>query len=178
MPVNLKYAILLIIIFLSPYIHSYEQHSAIIDGTKNFIKKQIKHQYKNVDLKSLNIKILDYKLISNKICNKKINYSFPSYSNIDKRATVVASCQEANGWKIYIPVNIQFFASALSAKKSLPKYHIINKDDLVKQKINVLQLKEQYYTDPNDVVGLTLKSAVKQNTVLTSSLLKDNAYGT
>lgn len=175
---NLKYIILSITIFLSPHSYSYEKKSSIIEGARDFIKQQIKYQYKNVDLKSLSIKILDYKLINDKVCTKKISYSFPSYSSINKKATIVADCQAANGWKIYIPVNIQFFANALSAKKPLPKYHIINKDDLVRQKINVLQLKEQYYTDPKDVVGLTLKSAVKQNTVLTSGLLKDSTYGT
>lgn len=180
MKLHLNYIILLlsIMICIPINIYSYQEQSSIIEGTKNFIKKEVQNQYKNADLKSLNIKIINNNLINNKICNKAVNYSFPTYSNINKRATVIATCQDHNGWKIYIPVNIQFFASALSAKKSLPKAHVINKDDLIRQKINVLQLKDQYYTDPNDVVGLTLKSPIKQNTVLTSGLLKEISYGT
>ena len=79
--------------------------------------------------------------------------------------------------KVYIPINIKFFANAISAKKSLPKLHIINKEDLTRKKINVLQLKDHYYADPNEVVGLILKTSVKQDTVLTSNLLEKVEYG-
>ena len=167
------------IFFILPIntIYSYQDQINITEGTKNFIKQEIQNQHKTVDLKTINIKILDNRTINNKFCNKQINYSFPSHSTIDQRATVVAECQDKkSGWKVYIPVNIKFFANAISAKKSLPKLHIINKEDLTRKKINVLQLKDHYYTEPNDIIGLILKTSVKQNTVLTSRLLQEVNY--
>lgn len=155
--------------------YSYQDYS-IIEGAKNFIKQQITNQYKTADLKTINIKFLNNKILDNKTCEQAINFSFPVYSTIDKKSTVIAECKDPNGWKIYIPVNIKFLANAIFAKKSLPKYHVISREDLMRQKINVLHLKEHYYTDPNDVIGLALKYPVKSNTVLTDMFFKEDPY--
>ena len=132
MRINLNFFIFATtIFFMLPInnIYSYQDQSDIINGTKNFIKQEIQTHHKTVDLKTITIKILDNKVINNKICNKKINYFFPSHSTINQRATVVAECKDQHDWKVYIPINIKFFANAISAKKSLPKLHIINKED-------------------------------------------------
>jgi|GEM_PF-1312844 len=178
MRINLNLLAFTIIFFTLPIsnVYSYQNQNDIVFGTKNFIKQEIQTHHKTADLKTITIKILDNKTINNKICNKNINYFFPSHSTINQRATVVAECKDQNAWKVYIPVNIKFFANAISAKKSLPKSHIINKEDLTRKKINVLQLKDHYYTEPDDIIGLILKTSVKQNTVLTSRLLQEVNY--
>lgn len=165
------------LILLCVNISSYSIPVDIADGAKNFLKQEIKMHHKTVDLKTISIKIFNNQALCNKNCNTNIDYYFPIYSSINQRATVIAECKDQNGWKLYIPVNIKFFAHVISTKKSLPKLHIINKEDLIRRKINVLQLKGQYYADPNEVVGLALKTSVKQDTVLTSNLLEKVAHG-
>ena len=131
---NLKKFILIFLTLFIKNVYSYQDQNTITEGTKNFIKKEIQTQHKTVDLKTITVRILDNKTINNKTCINEINYSFPIHSNINKRATVVAECKDENSWKVYIPVNIKFFANAISTKKSLPKLHIINKDDLTRKK--------------------------------------------
>ena len=158
-------------------VHGYPMTIDIAEGTKNFLKQEIQIKHKTVDLKTISIKVLNNNAINNKVCNTDIAYYFPIYSSINQRATIIAECKDENSWKLYVPVNIKFFAHVISAKKSLPKLHIINKEDLIRRKINVLQLKDQYYADPNEVVGLILKTSVKQDTVLTSNLLEKVEHG-
>ena len=175
-----KFFIILISSFIISFNANCEQRTIdLADGTKNFIKQEILKQHKTTDLRTITIKILDHKHIENKTCAHSVDYSFPIYSSINQKATVVAECKGKgeNVWKIYIPVNIKFYANVISAKKPLPKLHIINNDDVVRRKFNVLHLKDNYYADPKDVVGLALKVPVKQDTVLTSSLLQEVEYG-
>ncbi len=149
----------------------------IVQGTNNFLKKEILLQHKTVDINSISIKILNPQTINNKICHNKIAYYFPIHSSINQKATIIAECNDLNNWKVYIPVNIKFFADVISVKKSLPKLHIINREDLTLKKINVITLKNSYYADLNEVIGLVLKTSIKQDTVLTSNLLKKVEHG-
>ena len=149
----------------------------IAEGAKNFLKQEIQNQHKTVDLKTISIKVLNQQAFNDKVCNSKIEYYFPIYSSINQRATIIAECKDKDNWKVYVPVNIKFFAHVISAKKSLPKLHIINKEDLAKKRFNVLQLKDHYYADPSEVIGLILKTSVKQDTVLTSNLLEKVEHG-
>ncbi len=165
------------LLILSINVYSYPIQIDITEGAKTFLKQEIQKQHKTVDLKTISIKILNNKSINNKTCSTDIAYSFPIYSSVNQRATIIAECKDENSWKVYVPVNIKFFAHVISAKKSLPKLHVMNKEDLIRRKINVLQLKDHYYADPNEVVGLILKTSVKQDTVLTSNLLEKVEYG-
>lgn len=156
---------------------SYPSQTDIAEGAKNFLKQEIQNKHKTVDLKTISIKVLNNPTINNKNCNSNIAYYFPIYSSMNQRATIIAECKDQDPWKVYIPVNIKFFAHVISAKKSLPKLHVINKDDLSRKKFNVLQLTDNYYADPSEVVGLVLKTSVKQDTVLTSNLLEKVQHG-
>jgi flagella basal body P-ring formation protein FlgA len=170
---GVKVLMFLVSINLYNYCFAYLDSIGIIEGTTNFLKKEIQKQHKTVDLKTISIKILNPQAIEQKICYKKVNYYFPIYSSINQKSTVTAECNDGqNNWKVYLPVSIKFFAHVVSAKKSLPKLHIINKEDLVHKKFNVLQLKDQYYADPNEIIGFTLKNSIKENTVITSNLLE------
>jgi flagella basal body P-ring formation protein FlgA len=152
--------------------------NSIAEGAKVFLQEEIRKQHSTVDPRTISVKILDQHNCSNRTCSIPVKYYFPIYSNINYRATLIAECKDnVNNWKIYIPVNIKFFAHAISTKKSLPKLHVINKEDLVRKKINVLNLKNPYFVEPNQVVGLILKTSVKQDTVLTSNLLEKVEYG-
>lgn len=168
----------LVILFILPINNGYSHLNQIniLEGLKNFITQQIKAQHITADLDSINIKILDQKNIKNKTCNNKVNYYFPTHSHINKRATIVVECTDFDSWKLYLPVTITFFANVISTTKPLPRFHIINQEDLTRKKINVLQLKEQYYINPKDIIGLSLKHPVKSNTVLTSGLLQKVSY--
>lgn len=157
------------------YIYTYND---IVNGSNEFIKKEIFKQHKTVDLDSIAIKILNPQTISDKICYSKVMYHFPIHSSIHQKATIIAECRDPNSWKVYIPVNIKFLADVISVKKSLPKLHVINREDLTLKRINVITLRNSYYADLNEVVGLVLKTSVKQDTVLTSDLLKKVNNGT
>lgn len=155
----------------------------IIQGTHEFLTQEILKQHKTVDVNSINIKILNLEPINNKICSSKINYYFPIHSNINQKATVIAECHDynhgihGNNWKVYIPVSIKFFVDAISVKKSLPKLHVINREDLTIKKINVITLKNSYYANLDEVIGLVLNTSIKQDTVLTSNLLTKIEHG-
>jgi len=98
-------------------------------------------------------------------CNKPLNFRFPFQGNL---RTVEANCQSPQ-WKRFIRVKIEEGLRAVGTAKALDAGHVLTASDL--EIIAIGSTKRKGFSDPEQLVGMTLKEAVTSNTVIEQSMV-------
>ena len=98
-------------------------------------------------------------------CAQPLNFRFPFQGNL---RTVEASCQNPQ-WKRFIRVKIEEELRAVGTAKALDAGHVLTASDL--EIIAIGSTKRKGFSDPEELVGMTLKEAVTSNTVIEPSMV-------
>jgi flagella basal body P-ring formation protein FlgA len=113
---------------------------------------------------SIAISALDRK-IAIKPCEQTLNFRFPFQGN---QRTVEASCEKPQ-WKRFIRVKIEKSLRAVGTAKSLNAGHSLTVSDL--KFIPISPSTPGGFSDPEQLIGLTLKVTVDANTIIEPSMM-------
>lgn len=100
-------------------------------------------------------------------CNKEITAAFPKNSTTEQVTSIELTCNDANPWQIYVPVDIQVFTKVVIAKRTIPPKEILSEEDLDFAPKNKNRLYNGYYTSKEEIIGNESAHLITAGTVLT-----------
>lgn len=81
--------------------------------------------------------------------------------------TMGIKCQEEeNHWTLYVPIKISVLKTVLVAKRALVRGRRINSDDIYQVEMDTQKLKQGYFTDPRELIGLICKHDISPDSPL------------
>lgn len=103
----------------------------------------------------------------------KLQVFNPYKTPILNTTTMGIKCQEEDiHWTLYVPIRISLKKLVLVANHPLTKGTQITDNDIVESKIDASQLKQGYFTNRSDVVGLICVQNVSEGTALSPNNLQ------
>lgn len=110
-----------------------------------------------------------------KKCDRPLQAFLRPGTRIKSTTVVGVRCAGTSQWKVYLPVEVIVTDTVLVARRTLPRGHLISKQDLSTEERNVSRLIAGYASDPQQVIGQRLKSQVLAGRMITPALLEANA---
>lgn len=81
--------------------------------------------------------------------------------------TMGIKCMEdENHWTLFVPVRVSILKTVLVARRALVRGHKLNSDDIYPLEMDAQKLKQGYFTDPNDLIGLICKHDINPDSPL------------
>jgi flagella basal body P-ring formation protein FlgA len=106
-----------------------------------------------------------------KKCSEPLE-SFAESSAVRVGRTVVGvRCNDAGGWKLYVPVNVTMTDTVVIARRSLPSGHTLTMADLAVEEREVSRLSRGYLARPEEVLGKHLKQQLLPGRVIAPAML-------
>lgn len=102
-------------------------------------------------------------------CNK-LEAFLPAGSQLIGRISVGVRCNEANGWSIFVPVQIKISINLLISARQLPLGHTLREEDLATQATETTQASG--ITDPKRAIGKVLRYGITAGQVLREDMLR------
>lgn len=94
----------------------------------------------------------------------------PSGSQLMGKTAIGVRCNEANGWSIFVPVQIRISLNLLVSARPLPLGHTLQKEDIASQAIETSRT--DGLTDPKQAVGKVLRYNIAAGQVLREGTLR------
>ncbi len=105
-------------------------------------------------------------------CDKPLQ-AFAGPSGRKTGNTVVGiRCRGSSPWSLYVPVSIALFRKVVVLSTALPRGSLLQADDLRMQRQDVYRLHGGFFTDPQQVIGMTLHHSLPAGRILTHTSLK------
>lgn len=128
-----------------------------LNELSNYTEGKIQVTADNIDPR-LNLKVCD---------DNKLEVFNPYQTPMLNTSTMGIKClEENNHWTLYIPVKITIFKSVLVAKRALLKGTKISNSDIYQTELDVQKLKQGYFTDSKELIGLVCKHDITPNSPL------------
>jgi len=97
------------------------------------------------------------------VCGKNLSVSFPGGDRVElSRIRVDVRCEEGQGWDMAVTVKPDIYLPIVVARQGLERGHVIAPDDIAIKKLNISNTRGNYVTQPDDVMGLTVKRRVRE----------------
>lgn len=100
----------------------------------------------------------------------KIEAFLPAGSKLIGRVSIGVRCNETNGWRIFIPVQIRVSLDLLISARALAMGQIIHQEDLTSQTMETTQTGG--LTDANRVIGQVMRYSVSSGTILRENMMR------
>jgi flagella basal body P-ring formation protein FlgA len=94
----------------------------------------------------------------------------PAGAPILGNSTVGVRCPVKNGWTLFVPVQITVSVDMLITSKPLAQGHVLQAEDLSRQKGELTQL--GILTDPAEAIGKVLKNGIGAGQILRQDILR------
>lgn len=101
-------------------------------------------------------------------CHSQIEAFWPNHGRKSGHTIIGLRCQDKDGWKIYLPARITEWQSVLVTTRPLARGHRLNAEDVMLQKHAIDQIRGFNFTNPEDLVGATLKVSMHAETPISS----------
>lgn len=96
-------------------------------------------------------------------CSSPLQTSQPGGERLDlNRLRYDIRCPAPEGWDVAVTVKPDIYLSVVIAKDTLERGHVLSPADIGFKKHNISGARGGYVTNPDDVVGLTVKRRVKE----------------
>ena len=105
-------------------------------------------------------------------CSQPLEAFLRRGTKISARTVVGVRCEGLKPWKVYIPVDVVVTDAVLVARRTLPRGHVITRDDLAVEQRDVSRLISGYASDPRRLVGQQLKTQLIAGRILTPQMLQ------
>lgn len=105
-------------------------------------------------------------------CDRPLEGFLRAGTKIGAKTIVGVRCDGARAWKMYVPVDVVVESRVWVARRSLPRGHLLTRDDIVADVRDVSRMTRGYIDDPQQLVGQRLKNSVLAGHVLTPRLLE------
>ena len=90
---------------------------------------------------------------------------------LTSRTVVGVRCAGDKPWKIYVPVQIAILEPVLTARRPLPRGHVLTVEDVAVEERDVGRLTRGYVSRLDDVLGKRVKQPLNAGRIITPSLL-------
>lgn len=94
----------------------------------------------------------------------------PTGSQLIGKTAIGVRCNEANGWSIFVPVQIKVSINLLVSARQLPLGHILQKGDIASQIMETSRISG--LTDPERAIGKVLRYGIAAGQVLREDMLR------
>lgn len=95
-------------------------------------------------------------------CHQEPAVSIPGGDRLDiNRLRFDVRCVDANGWDIAVTVKPDIYLPVMVADNTLERGQIISADSLAVRKINISSARGDYITQPDDIIGMTVKRRIR-----------------
>ena len=105
-------------------------------------------------------------------CDRPLEGFLRPGTKIGAKTIVGVRCDGTRAWKMYVPVDVVVESRVWVAARSLPRGHLLTRDDIVADVRDVSRMTRGYIDDPRQLVGQRLRSSVLAGHVLTPRLLE------
>lgn len=94
----------------------------------------------------------------------------PAGSQPIGKTAIGVRCNEANGWSIFVPVQIRISLNLLVSAHQLPLGHVLQEQDIASQVIETSRASG--FSDPKQVIGKVLRYGITAGQVLREDMLR------
>lgn len=94
----------------------------------------------------------------------------PSGSQLIGKTAIGVRCNEADGWSILVPAQIQVSINLLVSARQLPSGHTLQKEDIASQTMEISRAGG--FFDPERVIGKVLRYSIAAGQVLREDMLR------
>lgn len=106
-------------------------------------------------------------------CPRAPAVSFPDGERLDlNRLRVDVRCDGPQPWDIAVTVKPDIYLPVVVAQNTLERGHLLSPDDVSIKKLNISNLRGNYLTNPDDVMGLTVKRRVRERQAIALTQLE------
>ena len=93
-------------------------------------------------------------------------------TTVSARTIVGVRCRGLKSWTVYVPVNVFVSAKVFTARRTLPRNHLLTADDLQIDERDVSRLSSGYISDRKQLLGQRLRQQVIAGRIITPSMLE------
>ncbi|MEO3989850.1 flagellar basal body P-ring formation chaperone FlgA [Pseudocitrobacter cyperus] len=106
-------------------------------------------------------------------CAKEPTVSFPDGERIDLiRLRVDVRCESPQRWDVAVTVKPDIYLPVVVAQNTLERGHLLSPSDVAIKKLNISSLRGNYLTNPDEVMGLTVKRRVRERQAIALTQLE------
>jgi flagella basal body P-ring formation protein FlgA len=163
-----KKSILSVLIFFAS-ISSYAAPGQSLDLLKNKIESYVLNELSTYTDGKIQVQAdkLDPRLNLRACAEDKLELFNPYQTPMLSTNTMGVKClEEENHWTLYVPIKINVLKTVLVAKRTLIKGRRINSDDIYQVEMDTQKLKQGYFTDSRELIGLICKHDISPDSPL------------
>ncbi|WP_298622934.1 flagellar basal body P-ring formation chaperone FlgA [uncultured Legionella sp.] len=164
----MKKSILSVLIFFAS-ISSYAEPAQSLDLLKNKIESYVLNELSTHTQGRVQVQAdkLDPRLNLRACAEEKLELFNPYQTPMLSTNTMGIKCMEENNhWTLYVPVRINVLKTVLVAKRALIKGKRITSDDIYPIEMDTQRLKQGYFTDSRELIGLVCKHDISPDNPL------------
>jgi flagella basal body P-ring formation protein FlgA len=139
-----------------------QDHQSIQEAARRHVLKQLSNTREGV---TLSVGRLDSRLQLAR-CKTPLKTFSPPGKRRSAKQTIGVRCSGEQPWTLYVPVTVRVQKMVLVASRGLPRGSIIGADDIRIEERDIKRLHRGYLSDPERVLGKTLKRTVQENSVI------------
>lgn len=108
-----------------------------------------------------------------KVCQSGVRVAAPAHGQRDiSRLRYDISCPDGQGWEVSVTAKPDIYLPVWVAKSTLERGKLVAPDDIELKKKNISTAQGGYITDPDEIVGLTVKRRIRGLQVVIPSQLE------
>ncbi len=142
-----------------------QDHAALSAAVSNFVRQQTSSLPGKV---TFNVDQPDSR-INLRSCND-IEAFLPGGSQLIGRVSIGVRCNEVNGWRLFIPVQIRVSMDLLVSTRALSQGQVIHAEDLARQTVETTQ--SGGLSDAGRVVGQVMRYSISRGIILQEAMLR------
>jgi len=106
-------------------------------------------------------------------CAQQPTVSFPDGERVDlNRLRVDVRCDAPQRWDIAVTVKPDIYLPVVVAQNTLERGHLLSPSDVEIKKLNISNLRGNYLTNPDEVMGLTVKRRIRERQAIALTQLE------
>ena len=105
-------------------------------------------------------------------CNSGPKAFLTAGAKLQGKVTVGLRCSGPKPWTVYIPAHIKIYTNVVSAAHPLRRGDEVSSADLISVRQEVSQLRGNYFTEKNDVIGKVIKQTLTAGQAITEKLIE------
>ncbi|CEG56420.1 flagellar basal body P-ring formation chaperone FlgA [Legionella fallonii] len=155
----MKKSILSVFLFFAS-ISLYAEEAQSLELLRNKIEQYVLNELTNYTEGKIEVSAdkIDSRLTLKACDDNKLTIFNPYQTPLLNSSTMAIKCTEAeNHWTIYAPIKITVFKTVLVSKNTLVKGKVVRDDDIYPTEMDTQKLKQGYFTDKSQLVGLVCK---------------------
>lgn len=137
-------------------------HASVMASVTSLIKHEAKRRGWSEYQTKMNVYI-PAEVSQYPVCSSPLSTSLPGGDRLDlHRIRYDVRCGDSGGWDVAVTVKPDIYLRVLVAKKSFERGHVLSPSDMQFRKYNISNTRGSYITNPDDIVGLTVKRRLRE----------------